>query len=171
MATTLESMMGALYATPVSSSGSGKVGSNGMSIDDFYKILATQMKYQDADNPMDTSEMMAQMVQTQMIEAITQMTQTNTITYASSMVGKEVAMAEIDEQGKFTGDVTKGTITGMLMGDSPILFIGDKGYYMSQIMTIGKVPEKNEDDETQKPGDTENGGNTGGEENGTTKTV
>lgn len=171
MATTLESMMGALYATPVSASGSGKASSNGMSINDFYKVLAAQMKYQDADNPMNTSEMMAQMVQTQMIEAITQMTQTNTITYASSMVGKEVAMAEVNEYGQFTGEVTKGTITGMLMGDNPILFIGEKGYYMSQIMTIGKVPEKTENDETQKPGDTENNGNTGGEENETTGTV
>lgn len=42
---------------------------------------------------------------------------------------------------------------------------------MSQIMTIGKVPEKTENDETQKPGDTENNGNTGGEENETTGTV
>lgn len=171
MATTLESMMGALYATPVSSSGSGKTSSNGMSINDFYKVLAAQMKYQDADNPMNTSEMMAQMVQTQMIEAITQMTQTNTITYASSMVGKEVAMAEVNEYGQFTGEVTKGTITGMLMGDNPILFIGENGYYMSQIMTIGNVPEKTENDETQKPGDTENSGTTGGEENETTGTV
>ncbi|HCR82063.1 MAG TPA: flagellar hook capping protein, partial [Lachnospiraceae bacterium] len=65
-------------------------GTSGLSINDFYKLLAAQMQYQDADNPMDTSEMMAQMVQTHMIEAITNMSTINTITYASSMVGKEV---------------------------------------------------------------------------------
>lgn len=169
MATTLESMLGALYATPLASSSTGKKGSGGLSIDDFYKLLATQMKYQDADNPMDTSQMMAQMVQTQMVEALTQMTQTNTITYAASMVGKEVSMAEIDEFGMFTGEVTKGQVTGLLMGDSPILFIGEKGYFMSQIMTIGEVPVK-EEEETPSDGDT-SGGGTGGTDDGTTETV
>ena len=45
-------------------------GNAGLSIEDFYKLLAAQLRYQDADNPMDTSEMMAQMVQTQMIDTI-----------------------------------------------------------------------------------------------------
>lgn len=166
MATTLESMLNSLYATPMSSSSTGKKGSGGMSISDFYKVLATQLKYQDADNPMNTSEMMAQMVQTQMVEAITQMNQTNTITYAASMVGKEVAMAEIDEKGMFTGEVTKGVVTGMLMGDSPILFVGEKGYFMSQIMTIGEVPEKAEDPD-KGDDNTENGEN----KNDTTKSI
>lgn len=30
-----------------------------MSLQDFYYLLAAQLKYQDADNPMDTAEMMA----------------------------------------------------------------------------------------------------------------
>ena len=45
-----------------------------LTMTDFYQLLAAQLKYQDADNPMDTSQMMAQMVQTQMITALTHMT-------------------------------------------------------------------------------------------------
>lgn len=127
------------YTTAVT--GSTTSSSTGLSVSDFYKLLAAQMQYQDADNPMDTSQMMAQMVQTQMIEAITNMSTINTITYATSMVGKDVTMAEINSSGQFTGKQTTGTVTGILMGDNPILFMGDKPYYMSQIVTVGKVPE------------------------------
>ncbi|CUX49256.1 flagellar hook capping FlgD N-terminal domain-containing protein [Clostridium sp. C105KSO13] len=135
-------------------------GTSGLSINDFYKLLAAQMQYQDADNPMDTSEMMAQMVQTHMIEAITNMSTINTITYASSMVGKEVTMAETDSQGQFTGEHTTGTVSGILMGDNPILYMGDKAYHMAQIMTVGKVPESVIDDGEGSEGtDTDNNKN------------
>ena len=39
--------------------------SNELTMTDFYQLLAAQLKYQDADNPMDTSQMMVQMVQTE----------------------------------------------------------------------------------------------------------
>lgn len=127
-----------------------------LSMTDFYTLLAAQLKYQDADNPMDTSQMMAQMVQTQMIDAITnmssavnQMSTMNLTTYASSMVGKEVTMAEVDEDGKYTGKDTKGVVTGVLLGSDPILYIGDKEYHLSQLMSVGSVPKK-EDGSTDK---------------------
>lgn len=147
--------------------GSGGSSAQGtLGITDFYKLLATQLQYQDADNPMDTSEMMNQLVQTQMIEAITQMSTTNTITYATSMVGKNVTMAEVDSQGRFTGEETKGTITGILMGDNPILFMNGKAYHMAQIMTVGDVPEDalhppkpdDSDDPVEPPVDPPEGG-------------
>ena len=87
-----------------------------LTMTDFYQLLAAQLKYQDADNPMDTSQMMAQMVQTQMIQAITQMTNNNTTTYVASMVGKNVTVKEVDELGRPTGDVTKGDVTGVVLG-------------------------------------------------------
>lgn len=142
------------------SAGNAASGTSGLSINDFYKLLAAQMQYQDADNPMDTSEMMSQMVQTQMIEAITNMSTINTITYASSMVGKEVTMAEIDSAGKFTGDHTTGTVSGILMGDNPILYVGDKAYHMAQIMTVGKVPESVISDDKETGNDSYGDGET-----------
>ena len=86
---------------------------------DFYTLLAAQMKYQDADNPMDTSEMMASMVQTQMIQAISEMTTMQMTTYAASMIGKEVTVAEVDANGQYTGDKV-GTVTSVLLGSSPV---------------------------------------------------
>ncbi len=133
---------------------------------DFYTLLAAQLKYQDADNPMDTSEMMASMVQTQMIQAITEMSSMNMTSYASSMIGKEVTVAEIDSQGMYTGDKT-GVVTGVVLGDNPIIFIGDKAYHINQVVSIGEIPKSDKDDSTEKPKDPIEGeggsGNDGGE--------
>lgn len=132
-------------------------GNASMSIEDFYKILAAQLKYQDADNPMDTSEMMAQMVQTQMIETINQMNQISTITYASSMVGKEVTVALIDETGRSTGETKTGIVTGATLYDyPPRLVVDGERYMISQVTILGstgetKPPDK--DDAVNPPDD------------------
>jgi flagellar basal-body rod modification protein FlgD len=126
------------YADIYGTSSTSSSSSTSLTINDFYKLLAAQIQYQDADNPMDTSEMMAQLVQTQMIQAIEQMSQINVISYAASMVGKEVTMAEISAtSGNFTGETTSGVVEGVLMGDDPILYVNGNGYYLSQIMTVG----------------------------------
>lgn len=129
-----------------------------LSISDFYKLLAAQLKYQDADNPMNTSEMMAQMVQTQMVDAINTMSTVSTTTYAASMIGKEITVAELDDKGQFTGDKTSGVVTGVILGSPPIVYVDEKPYFLSQIMVIGKEPPPKED----KP---EDGGGTGGDSN------
>lgn len=138
---------------------------------DFYTLLAAQLKYQDADNPMDTSEMMASMVQTQMIQAIMEMSSMNMTSYASSMIGKQVTVAEIDSQGMYTGDKT-GVVTGVVLGDNPVIFIGDKAYNINQVVSIGEIPKSDKDDSTEKPKDPIEGeggsGNDGGEGTGNT---
>lgn len=112
---------------------------------DFYTLLAAQLKYQDMDNPMDTSEMMSSMVQTQMIQAITEMSSMNMTTYATSMIGKEVTVALVDKDGMYTGE-KEGTVTGVVLGDSPIVFVDGKSYSLSQIVAVGEVPEEAPDD-------------------------
>ena len=47
----------------------------------------------------------------------------------------------------YTGDKT-GTVTGIVLGDNPLLFIGKDAYYLSQVVAIGDIPEE---EETQKP--------------------
>lgn len=139
-----------------------------LSLSDFYTLLAAQLKYQDADNPMDTSEMMASMVQTQMIEAITQMTSMNTTSYATSMMGKEVTVALVDKDGMYAGE-KKGVVTGVVLGDNPIIFVDGEGYSLSQVVAVGEIPEQKDPDEgdsDQKPEEPGTGGdsNEGGTE-------
>lgn len=119
-----------------------------LTMTDFYKLMAAQMQYQDPDNPMDTSELMAQMVQSKMITAMAQMTSISTTTYATSMLGKEITVAEVDEKGAGTGEYTKGLVTGVVLGDNPIVYVDGKPYTLSQIMSVGDV---------ELPGDKEEG--------------
>lgn len=132
--------------------------SKSMTMTDFYKLLATQLKYQDADNPMDTSQMMAQMVQTQTVQILSQvitavndLSLVNSTTYAMSMVGKEVTVAKVDENGQYTGEKVKGTVTGVGLGTPLTVFVDGEEYYLSQIMGVG---------DTEKAGDTEDGTDT-----------
>lgn len=129
-------------------------GNMGLSIDDFYKILAAQLRYQDADNPMDTSEMMSQMVQTQMIATINQMNQISVITYASSMIGKEVTIGLRDAQGWPTGETTTGTVTGAyIFGDDPVIVVDGVGYSVSQVVMLGNAKTEAPEDPGDGDGD------------------
>ena len=153
------------YSTPQTQSttynrAESSASSTELTMTDFYQLLAAQFKYQDADNPMDTSQMMAQMVQTQMISALTHMTTAindlslvNTTTYAVSMVGKDVTVAELDEKGQYTGNQITGTVSGIALGTKPLIYIDGKSYSLSQVMNIGATGESKEPD-TENP-DTE----------------
>lgn len=109
----------------------------------FYQLLAAQLQYQDPDSPLDTSEMMAQMVEVQMISAIETMQNQNLITYAASMIGKEVTVQELDADGRAkledNGYVyTSGTVTGVnLSGDDPTIYVDGQPYALSQLAGIG----------------------------------
>lgn len=121
---------------------------NSMSMTDFYQLLATQLQYQDADNPMDTSEMMNQLVQTQMSQmldqmttAISDLTTVNLLNYASSMMGKEVTLAEVNSAGNYTGEETTGVVTGVTLGSNPSVVVNGKEYSIVQIMNVGEAPK------------------------------
>ena len=142
-----------------------------LTMSDFYKLLATQIQYQDADNPMDTSEMVNQLVQNQMSKAITQMstavsdlTTVNLLNYASSMMGKEVTVAKVDKDGYYTGEEIKGVVSRVSLGTVPAVVIDGEEYSLVQIMGVGTIPDKPDPEE---PGD----GDTGGSGDGGTETV
>lgn len=129
-----------------------------LTMTDFYKLMAAQMQYQDPDNPMDTSELMAQMVQSKMITAMAQMTSISTTTYATSMLGTEVTVAEVDEKGVGTGEYTKGKVTGVVLGDNPIIYVDGKLYSLSQIMSVGDVKLPGEGEEGEGDGESGDSG-------------
>ena len=135
-----------------------RVGKEELTMTDFYKLMAAQMQYQDPDNPMDTSELMAQMVQSKMITAIAQMTSISTTTYATSMLGTEVTVAEVDEKGVGTGEYTKGKVTGVVLGDNPIIYVDGKLYSLSQIMSVGDVKLPGEGEEGEGDGESGDSG-------------
>ena len=150
-----------------------------LSIDDFWKLMAAQLQYQDPMNPMSNSDMMNQMTQMATMNAMTQVTdavakfatvsnnlsQVTLTTYSTGLLGKEVTVAITNEEGEVTG-TKKGTVTGVDLTGATAVYIDGKKYELSQVMGIGdvpvKIPEKDEDktdtdkeDETDKT-DTDN---------------
>ena len=135
----------------------------------FFKLLAAQLQNQDMSSPMDNSEMMTQMTQIAMMQAMNNFStamgdfaQVNTINYGTSMMGKEVMLGVQEKNGsikKVTGTVTRVDI----FGGVPTLYIDDDdktGYPVSSIMSVyekGHKPsdETGKDDGVKDP-DTDN---------------
>ena len=93
-----------------------------MSFDSYLKLIVAQMKNQDFNNPMDDSEVLAQMAQYSMLEGIKNMTQQSSISYASSLVGKAVTVD--DGTGSYTGMVEAVTVKN----GEPYLMIDGMSY-------------------------------------------
>lgn len=108
---------------------------------DFLTLMVTQMTNQSIDSTADTSDMLNQMVQMQMITAITNLTDASIMTYAASLVGKQVTVGQYDSDGNLQEIVGEVTGTGS-MGGEQVVFVGDKYYYMNEIMAVGRLPQK-----------------------------
>lgn len=118
-----------------------KAGSD-LEMTDFLKLMVAQFQNQSMDDTASTSEMMAQMVQMSVIQAVSnlsdQLTASSNMSYAASLVGKDVTIAETI--GKKVSSVY-GTVTGtgMLNGEQ-VLFVNGEQYKLSDVMAVGTIP-------------------------------
>lgn len=116
-----------------------------LSTESFFKLLAAQLQNQDMSNPMDNSEMMTQMTQIAMMQAMQNFStamddsaKVNTINYGTSMMGKKVAIAYTDKDGSLVSkqgivdrvDIYNGAPKLYLSGDST------NSYAVSSIMSV-----------------------------------
>lgn len=126
---------------------------NTISMTGFFQLLATQLQNQDMSNPMDNSEIMAQMTQMAMVQSMTAMTDAmknttavNTQTYAAGLVGQEVTMAVTEENayGQETPiDVKYAKVewVNFTSGNPTIKVEGDdKEYQLTHLVGMGRVP-------------------------------
>ena len=132
-------------------------GNTELDMQDFLQLMVVQLQNQTIDNAMDTSEMMSQMVQMQMVSAITNMTETSIMSYASSLVGKVVTIGLV--QGDSLEEREVLVIgTGMSNGQQVIFGKDGKGnvetYSLNQIMAVGHLPPLEGE---EVPGDGEDG--------------
>lgn len=144
-----------------------KKGSNlDLDMTDFITLMITQLTSQGIDNTMDTSEMLNQMVQMQMITSMVNMTDAVTMNYAASLVNQQVTVGKYGEDGKLQEIYGTVTGTGTINGQQ-VIFLDDKEYYfLSEIMAVGKLPPPEEDDKVEGGGDGEDTGDTGDVEGG-----
>lgn len=148
-----------------------KPGEAGLNTNDFLQLIVQQFKNQSIDETASTTDMINQMVQMSVIQAITgvmnsiaTMVDASTLTYASSLVGKEVTVGKYDDKGKLQEVVGTVTGTGTYKG-LPVIFVNGEQYYLNEILAVGRVPEKPDKPGPDKPGGGD-GGNGGGGDSG-----
>ncbi|MET3513396.1 flagellar basal-body rod modification protein FlgD [Pseudacidovorax sp. 1753] len=112
----------------VSSSGATNLQAKSLGMEDFLKILLTQLTYQDPLKPMDNQQFMAQMAQFTSLEQTQQLN-----TKIETLITNQAALQSVGLIGKnvevttATGSVT-GTVSALsLSGDAPLLTIQTTG--------------------------------------------
>ena len=113
---------------------------------DFLQLMVATFQNQSIDDVASTSDMMNQMVQMSVINAVSNLnqliTETTGLSYAASLVGKEVTIGQYigRDLTTITGTVTG---TGMLNGQH-VIFIGDESFWLSDVMAVGRIPDSAE---------------------------
>ena len=140
---------------------------NTLTMTDYFQLLAAQLQNQDVTNPMDNSEMMAQMVQMGMMQAMNAMTEsmeantaTTAQTYAGSLLGQDVTVMVTETIGAV--EVPTGVKYGkveyvsFVNGNPMFKLEGDeKEYTMSYLVGVGKIPDPFADKEDGSEEDVE----------------
>ncbi len=120
--------------------GSSKSNAMSLQMEGFLQLMIAQFQNQDPDNTASTTDMLNQMVQMSMVQAITNITDAVTLNYSASLVGKEVTIGSYDSDGKMQELVGTVTGTGTYNGN-PVVFVNGKSYSMSSIMAVGRLPD------------------------------
>ena len=130
-----------------------------LTFEDMLLLMVTQLQNQTIDNQTDTSEMMNQLMQMTVMQALTdvstqveELTLANVMAYSASLVGKEVTVGVLDENGDIQEIVGTVTATGTYDGQQ-VIFMGDKSYTLNSIMAEGRLPEKVEGGDDEKDPD------------------
>lgn len=122
---------------------------NTLSFEDMLLLMVTQLQNQTIDNTADTNDMMNQIIQMTVMQAITEMstqvqdlTEANILTYSASLVGQTVTVPVYDRYGEIVGEKADVvTATGTYNGQR-VIFMGDEYYPLNQIMAVGVLPER-----------------------------
>lgn len=139
-------------SSPVGAAGrNAKADKSQLDMTDFLTLMVKEMTSQTIDSSMDTSDMLNQLVQMQMVQAMTNMTDASIMSYSASLVGKEVTVGQYDSDGNLQELV--GTVTGTgVLGGKQVIFVGDKYYLLSEIMAVGRLPAKPDGGEVKPDG-------------------
>lgn len=107
---------------------------NTLGLQDFLKILLTQLTYQDPLKPMDNQEFMAQMAQFTSLEQTQQLNEK-----MSTLISNQAALQSVGLIGRTvdintSGGILTGSVAALsLAGDSPQLTITSNGQTLNNI--------------------------------------
>ena len=122
-------------------------------------------------NPVDDTQFVTQMAQFSTLQAMSEMSSNMKNNYMLSLIGQEVTCAKFNVSGnlvKETGKVERVT----LADDEFALYVNGEKFTLSQIMELGKAPEKTDtDNKADDSTDGEDAGSQEPDDNKQTETV
>lgn len=130
---------------------------NGISIDDFLKIMVTQLTNQDFMNPVDDSQFLTQMAQFSTLQQMSDMTSNMKNNYMLSLVGQTVTCAKFSVSGSLVKET--GPVERIVLADNDYsLYVNGEKFSLSQIMELGKKPAADTSTGTDAAGKDETAG-------------
>lgn len=109
---------------------------NTLGKDAFMQLLMTQMQYQDPLNPMDTTDMLAQLAQFTALEQMLNVAQASQKQLAHEMIGTYVEYLYTDESTGQTSYETGKVDYVKITGDTPILGIGSHEVELDKVYQV-----------------------------------
>jgi len=106
-----------------------------LEMEDFLNLLVSQMKNQDAMNPMDNTEFVTQLAQFSSLQAMNSLQEMSKQSQATSLIGKTVVMASYDNKGNIV--VTEGVVDKVTIHSGETnLYVKGVAFGLSNIMEI-----------------------------------
>jgi len=110
-------------------------GGKNLSMDDFFKLMVTQLSNQSIYNSVDDTQFITQMAQYSMVQALSDLSEASATAYSVSLIGKEATVAKAKDDGSLE------TLTGIvesvtLYNGSPQISIDGNKYDLSSVMEV-----------------------------------
>lgn len=113
-------------------------GFNGLTSDDFLKLLITQLQNQDPSNPMDSDQLLQQVSEMRALQSnielsssLKSLTLSQQLTSATSFLGKQVAGTDANQQA------VSGTVNQVMVADGKtLLSIGNSQIELGNVTNV-----------------------------------
>ena len=117
-----------------------KTDKEALDMNDFLNLLVAQMTNQDAMNPMDNTEFIAQMAQFSSLQAMNDLTEMSMQGQATSLIGKNVVAANYNAQGEL--EVQEGIVQRVTIHSGETkLYVNDLEFDYSNVMEIKQIEQ------------------------------
>jgi flagellar basal-body rod modification protein FlgD len=104
-------------------------------MDDFFGLMVAQLKNQDMNNSVDSTQFIAQMAQFSMVQALSDLSELSMTSYGVSLIGKEATIAKVADDG--TVSSVKGIVESVnFYNGSTQVVVDGNNYALSSVMSV-----------------------------------
>ena len=133
-------LLGASNAGNIAKNSTSRPNNTELNMNDFLQLMIVQLTNQTIDDAMDTSEMMNQFLQMQMISTMANMNDISVQSYANSLVGKVVTIGILQDNVLEEREIV---VKGVGTYNGQLVIFGHDGnmYFLNQVMAVGRLPD------------------------------